>query len=340
MAKKEFGNNNLAEKSKFTERQMLEISFGDNEDVFGNIVGTIDKSDYIEEVDPMQLTLLEENPMNMDQDDNWKALLYSIQESGVWRENPIIVEKKNDGTKVVLAGNRRTLIAQQLKLEKVPVAYKVFASDAERRRFVDSSNTHRDPKLIDILNRYELNAKLYDEGYWKSSAIGQLKKLDAVAAIIGYPVSKLHNIRFLLDIKRDFERIINLIDEDVIVVNDMRKLHSMARKGKLVDYEGLLTRLAKDSTINDIEVSLKRRKAKAKDIIKNAEVNGNKKSIKETEMKRAHVELRAFERRLSKALLDGLVDPTTVKQKREIITSIDKMIKNLKNYKKRLESVQ
>jgi len=333
MAKKEFGNNNLAEKSKFTERQMLEISFGDNEDVFGNIVGTIDKSDYIEEVDPMQLTLLEENPMNMDQDDNWKALLYSIQESGVWRENPIIVEKKNDGTKVVLAGNRRTLIAQQLKLEKVPVAYKVFASDAERRRFVDSSNTHRDPKLIDILNRYELNAKLYDEGYWENSAIGRLKKLDAVAAIIGYPVSKLHNIRFLLDIKRDFERIINLIDEDVIVVNDMRKLHSMASKGKLIDYEGLLTRLAKDSTINDIEVSLKRRKAKAKDIIKGAEIKGRKNNIRETEMKKAHVVFRAFEKNLSKMMEEGVMVPVTSRQKEEVVVAIDKIMMILEDYK-------
>ena len=284
----------------------------------------------------MELSLLEENPMNMDQDDNWNALMYSIQETGVWKENPIIIEKREDGTKIVLAGNRRTLIAQQLKLDKVPVVYKVFSNDAERRRFIDSSNTHRDPKLIDILNRYELNAKLYDEGYWKNSSIGKLKKLDAVAAIIGYPASKLHNIRFLLEIKKDFERIINLIDEEVLVINDLRKLHMMENKGKLIDYKGVLVQLCSDNVVNDIGEEGKKRKKAAKEIIANAKIRGKKKTIKDTRMKKAHIEMKAFERNLTKVLSEGLVPPSTRKQKDETVDVIDEMIKLLQNYKKNI----
>ena len=321
---KVFNNDNLADVGFMSEGSMLEIPFENN---FFNVPGSI------EEVDPKELMLLANNPMNMDQDENYKALLYSIQETGVWKENPIVVEKRDDGSKVVMSGNRRTLIAQQLNLEKVPVVYKAFNSESERRRFVDSANNHRNPKLIDILNRYELNAKLYDEGYWANSAVGRLKKLDAVAAIIGYPVSKLHNIRFLLDIKKDYEKIINLIDEDVIVVNDIRKLHLLASKGKLVDYEGVLKAICDDSVINDSEAELKIRKAAAKEIIKGAEVKGKKKNIKEANMKKAHVVLKDFRRSLSKTLAEGLEAPTTQMQKDALIDAIEDIIDSLKEYK-------
>lgn len=320
MARKEFNNENLADVGKISEANMLEISF-DN--------CLFDSIGKIEEVNPSELTLLDANPMNMDQDENWKALLYSIQETGVWKENPIVVEKRDDGTKVVLAGNRRTLISRQLKLDKVPIVYKTFESDAERRRFIDSSNTHRDPKLIDILNRYELNAKLYDEGYWKDSPIGKLKKIDAVAAIIGYPVSKLHNIRFLLEIKNDFEKIINLIDEGVIVVNDIRKLCLLDNKGKVDNYETVLKKLCEDEVVNNNDIKKSIRKKAAKEIIESIEIRRNRKDG----FKKAHVEIKKIEKRINLTFPDRVVHPNTQKQREEIDVAIDNIVNILKRYK-------
>jgi len=343
MAKKRFDDANMAEPGVMSESSMLNfdipnISFGGGDtNIFGESNSLYSKDDIITEADPAELIPYEGNPMNMDEDDNWKALKLSIEETGVWRENPIVVELRDDGKKMVLAGHRRTMIATQLKLNTVPVIYKKFKSDEERRRFIDASNIHRDPKLIDILNRYEFNAKLYDEGYWKDKTVGQKAKIDCVSTIIGYPASKMHNILFLLDIKKSHPQIINLIDDEVVVTSDLRNLTKMHNQNKIYNYFDVLKRLCEDITVNDKEEDLKVRKSKAKEIIADLEMRGRNKNPG-NKKKTTYEEVVSLGKKVDKLFASSETLPTTEKQKSETLAAIDNIMEKLTKYREKVKT--
>ena len=298
-------------------------------------VGFAAHSDSVTEVDVEEIVPLEDNPMNMDQDENFLALMHSIEEVGFLKEQPLVGEKISGGKIKLISGNRRFLASQKLGLKKVPIIIKEFENDVERRRFVDLYNTYRDPKLKDILSRYEYNARLYDEGRWQNSPVGQKGKRECIALVMGYPVTKLKHLFFLLDIHKTHEQILDLIDDDVIVVNDIRNLVTLNNQDKVNNFNEILDALCADELVNDKEAEKKDRKAQAKKIIGSAEIKG-KKTLGEKKQKKAQKELATFAKKITAAFDEGLAAPTTDKQKAETIQSIDTILEKLTNFKDEL----
>lgn len=342
MAKRRFdGEQDMSELGNVSEDSMINFGlFGDGDDdinIFGESKKLFSQDDVISYVDPTELIPYDGNPMNMDEDDNWKALKLSIQETGIWKENPIVAEIREDGKKMVLAGHRRTTIAIQLKLESVPVIYKKFANEEERKRFIDASNIYRDPKLIDILNRYEFNAELYDQGYWDDKEIGKKGRHNCVSMVIGYSPSKMKNLKFLLDIKKTHEQIIHLIDEDVIIINDLRKLNQMHSTDKIYNYVDILDELCRDEYINNSEEPLRERKKRAKLIFKKVEMKGRNKSNIKSE-KSTYDKVISISNLVDKAFEEETL-PDTSEEKANTITVIDEIMEKLSIYKEKINSL-
>jgi ParB-like chromosome segregation protein Spo0J len=109
------------------------------------------KAKNIEFVSPHELVPHPKN-MNKHSDDQINRLIKLIEYQGF--RVPIVVQK---GTNLIVAGHGRLLAAIKMGLEKVPVTYQEFESDAQLYAFMVSDNS--------IASWAELDLSMVNAGY-------------------------------------------------------------------------------------------------------------------------------------------------------------------------------
>lgn len=113
------------------------------------------KADQIEQVSVSELINHPKN-MNIHSDDQINRLVKLIEYQGF--RNPLVVQK---GTNLVVAGNGRLMAARKMGMEKVPVTYQEFDSEAQLYAYMTSDNAIASWAELDLS---AINSEILDFG--------------------------------------------------------------------------------------------------------------------------------------------------------------------------------
>lgn len=244
-------------------------------------------------VEMIDIDLLDPNPLSkyhMRDEDSFESLKELIRANGFEQGFSIVGKKKPDGRVTILSGHRRTAAAKSIVDEdgnrlitQLPIIYKDFGREVDELEFVTSANLKRADNISDILNMYQLFSEHFGRGEWTDEEIAGRGKIEFIAKKMGIPESKINNTMFLLKYPPE---IWLYIDKGILSANDIRKLYTENKKGKLKNHDDIINALLDSKILRSAGEgpdSLSAAKKEAKEILKGAQKKYDRKKREKTE---------------------------------------------------------
>lgn len=269
------------------------------------------------------------NKWSMRREDSFKAIVKHMKEHGFEEAFVIIGEKRPDGNVNIISGERRTTIAKEVGIKKVPITYKEFESDKDRLDFINLANLTRRNTVSSIIHNYKLYSEMYDNGEIPKEEMEAFsRKSEYVANKLGVSPATIKNHVFLLNYD---EKLWDLIDDKVVARSTLYSLHRDNEANKFKNYKEIINELVQNEDVYDLDLPLDARQKIAKEIFAKLE---KKRSGKEKKLIVAK-EIPKINKNIA-SLMDKLECPKTAKDKQETISAIDELISNLNKIKNQI----